>query len=117
MSHFAQIDQNDIVIQVIVIEQDVVNTGLFGDPSSFIQTSYNTFGGKHLSGGTPLRKNFAGIGYKYDRVRDAFIPPQQFQSWSLDEETCLWYAPMPMPNNGKAYQWDELILNWVEITF
>jgi hypothetical protein len=117
MSHFARIDKNFIVTEVLVIEQDVIDTGLFGDPSSFIQTSYNTFGGKHLLGGIPLRKNFAGIGYKYDVIRDAFIPPQQFQSWSLDEETCLWYAPTPMPTDGKTYVWDESILNWLELTF
>jgi hypothetical protein len=115
MTHFAKIDKNNIVTQVLVIEQDVVDTGLFGDPASFVQTSYNTFGGQHLTGGTPLRKNFAGIGYKYDLVRDAFIPPQPFQSWVLDEATCLWDAPVPMPTDGKAYQWDESLLNWVEI--
>jgi len=115
MTHFAHIDKNNIVTQVLVIEQDVVDTGLFGNPASFVQTSYNTFGGQHLTGGTPLRKNFAGIGYKYDLVRDAFIPPQPFQSWVLDEATCLWDAPVPMPTDGKAYQWDESLLNWVEI--
>ena len=115
MTHYAQVDENNIVVQVLVIEQDVIDSGLFGDPASFVQTSYNTFGGQHLLGGTPLRKNFAGIGYKYDPVRDAFIPPQPFQSWILDDTTCLWDSPVPMPTDGKAYQWDELFLNWVEI--
>lgn len=115
MSHFAQIDENNIVTQVIVIEQDVVDTGLFGDPASWIQTSYNTSGGVHLLGGTPLRKNYAGIGYTYDNTRDAFIPPKPYNSWVLNEDTCLWEAPTPMPNDGKIYNWDEESISWVEI--
>ena len=115
MSHFAQIDENNIVTQVIVIEQDVVDTGLFGDPASWIQTSYNTSGGVHLLGGTPLRKNYAGIGYTYDNTRDAFIPPKPYNSWVLNEDTCLWEAPTPMPNDGKIYNWDEATTSWVEI--
>ncbi len=75
MAHFAQIDENNIVINVLVIEQDMVDTGLFGEPSKWIQTSYNTYGGVHALGGTPFRKNYAGIGYTYDVSRDAFIPP------------------------------------------
>lgn len=116
MSHFAQVDENDFVIQVNSIEQDVINTGLFGDPASFVQTSYNTRGGVHSLGGTPLRKNFAGIGYKFDRIRDAFIPPQDYPSWILNEFSCLWEAPTPMPADGKPYRWDEATLSWVEIT-
>ena len=116
MSHFAQIDGNNIVTQVIVIEQDVVDTGLFGDPNSWIQTSYNTSGGIHLLGGTPLRKNYAGIGYTYDSTRDAFIPPKPFNSWTLNETTCLWEAPTPMPDDGKMYSWDEETTSWTEIT-
>jgi hypothetical protein len=116
MSHFAQIDGNNIVTQVIVIEQDVVDTGLFGDPNSWIQTSYNTSGGIHLLGGTPLRKNYAGIGYTYDSTRDAFIPSKPFNSWTLNETTCLWEAPTPMPDDGKMYSWDEETTSWVEIT-
>lgn len=116
MSHFAQIDENNIVTQVIVIEQDVVDTGLFGDPNSWIQTSYNTHGGTHLLGGTPLRKNYAGIGYTYDNTRDAFIPPKPFNSWTLNETTCLWEAPTPMPTDGKIYTWDEATTSWVEVT-
>jgi hypothetical protein len=91
MSHFARVE-NGTVVQVIVIEQDVLDTGLFGDPASWVQTSYNTYGGQHPEG-TPLRKNFAGIGYTYDPVRDAFIPPQPDLSWVLDENTCLWTQP------------------------
>jgi hypothetical protein len=116
MSHFAQIDGNNIVTQVIVIEQDVVNTGLFGDPNSWIQTSYNTSGGIHLLGGTPLRKNYAGIGYTYDSTRDAFIPPKPFNSWTLNETTCLYEAPTPMPDDGKMYSWNEETTSWTEIT-
>lgn len=116
MSHFAQIDENNIVTQVIVIEQDVVDTGLFGNPASWIQTSYNTSGGVHKLGGTPLRKNYAGIGYTYDSTRDAFIPPKPYNSWTLNEDTCLWDAPTPMPTDGKPYLWDEDTTSWVEIT-
>ena len=116
MSHFAQIDENNIVTQVLVIEQDVVDSGLFGEPSTFIQTSYNTQGGVHSQGGTPLRKNYAGIGYTYDAGRDAFIPPKPFNSWVLDEETCLYNAPTAMPSDDKRYTWDEDTTSWVEIT-
>jgi hypothetical protein len=115
MSHFAQIDGNNIVTQVIVIEQDVVDSGLFGAPTSWIQTSYNTIGGVHTLGGTPLRKNYAGIGYTYDSTRDAFIPPKSFNSWILNETTCLWEAPTAMPDDGKIYRWDEDTTAWIEI--
>lgn len=117
MSHFAQIDENNIVTQVLVIEQDVIDTGLFGDPASWIQTSYNTYGGVHTLGGTPLRKNYAGIGYTYDASRDAFISPKLFNSWTLNEDTCLWQAPTPMPvEEGKIFVWNEDTTSWVEFT-
>lgn len=112
MSHYAQLDENDVVTRVLVIEQDVIATGLFGDPNSFVQTSYNTLAGKHLLGGTPLRKNFAGIGYTYDRSRDAFIPPKPFSSWSLNEDTCQWDAPFPQPV-GTDSVWNEETLSWI----
>jgi hypothetical protein len=115
MAHFAQIDENNIVTRVLVIEQDVVDTGLFGEPSSFVQTSYNTFAGEHKLGGTPLRKNYAGIGYTYDSIRDAFIPPKPFNSWVLNEDTCQWDSPVAMPTDGKLYTWDENTMNWIEI--
>ena len=115
MAHFAQIDENNIVTQVLVIEQDVVDTGLFGEPSSFVQTSYNTHGGVHRLGGTPLRKNYAGIGYTYDLGRDAFIPPKPFNSWVLNETTCQWDSPVLMPTDDKMYSWDENTLSWVEV--
>lgn len=87
MAHFAKVEDG-IVTQVIVAEQDVIDSGLFGD--GWVQTSYNTFGGQHPEG-RPLRKNFAGIGYTYDAVRDAFIPPRpEGDGWTLNEDTCLW---------------------------
>jgi hypothetical protein len=116
MSHFAQIDENKIVTRVLVIEQDVVDTGLFGEPSSFVQTSYNTQGGVHKLNGTPLRKNYAGIGYTYDSSRDAFIPPKPYNSWVLNESTCLYEAPVAMPTDDKQYSWNEDTTSWVEIT-
>ena len=114
MAHFAQLDENNIVTQVLVIEQDVIDTGLFGEPSSFVQTSYNTHGGVHTLGGTPLRKNYAGIGYTYDSTRDAFIAPQPYNSWTLNEDSCVWEAPTAMPTDGKLYIWDEATTSWVE---
>lgn len=115
MSHFAQVDENNIVTQVIVAEQDFINSGAVGDPSSWIQTSYNTYAGQHKNGGTPLRKNYAGIGYSYDAGRDAFIPPKPFNSWTLNETTCLWEAPTPYPTDGKIYNWNENTLSWDEV--
>ena len=112
MSHFAKVIDG-IVTEVLVIEQDVIDTGLFGDPALFVQTSYNTRGGQHPEG-RPLRKNYAGIGYTYDAVRDAFIPPQPFASWALNEDTCLWECPIAYPDDGKVYIWDEDTMSWVE---
>ena len=110
MAHFAKVEDG-IVTQVIVAEQDVIDSGLFGD--GWVQTSYNTYGGQHPEG-RPLRKNFAGIGFVYDAERDAFIPPQNYPSWLLNEETCLWEAPSPYPDVEKLYGWDEETLAWVE---
>ena len=112
MSHFAKVE-NGIVTQVIVAEQNVIDSGIFG--GGWVQTSYNTHGGQHPEG-RPLRKNYAGIGYTYDSQRDAFISLQPFLSWILVEDTCLWAAPTPMPTDGKSYSWDEATLSWVEIT-
>ena len=115
MAHFAKVE-NGVVTQVIVIEKEVLDSGHWGDPASWVQTSYNTSGGVHSQGGTPLRKNFAGIGFTYDAQRDAFIPPQPFASWVLNESTCNWNAPTPMPVlNGKIFQWDEPTTSWVEV--
>ena len=114
MAHFAKVIDG-IVTEVLVIEQDVIDTGAFGDPSLWVQTSYNTHGGQHPEG-RPLRKNYAGVGFIYDAERDAFIAPQPFPSWTLDDETCLWDAPVPYPDDGKIYTWDEATLAWVEVT-
>lgn len=114
MAHFAKV-RDGLVIDVIVAEPDFFNTFVDSTPGEWIQTSYNTFGGVHKLGGTPLRKNYAGIGYSYDRTRDAFIPPKPFNSWVLNNDTCLWDAPVAMPDDGKPYQWDEATTNWVEI--
>lgn len=114
MAHFAHVNKDGIVDQVIVIEADVLATGLWGDPAEWIQTSYNTSGGQHPNG-SPLRKNYAGIGYTYDKTRDAFIPPKPFSSWVLNENTCLWDAPVPMPTDGKMYKWNEETISWVVV--
>ena len=111
MAHFAQVE-NGIVTQVIVAEQDVIDSGLFG--TGWVQTSYNTHGGQHPEG-RPLRKNYAGIGYTYDASRDAFIPPKPFASWLLNETSCIWEAPTPMPIDDKQYFWNEEQLAWVEV--
>lgn len=111
MSHFAKVE-NGIVTQVIVAEQDVIDSGLFG--TGWVQTSYNTHGGQHPNG-TPLRKNYAGVGYTYDPQRDAFIPPKPFASWVLNEDTCLWDAPVSIPNDGGLYKWNEETLAWEKI--
>jgi hypothetical protein len=116
MAHFAQIDENNIVTRVLVIDQETINTGAFGDPATWIQTSYNTRGGVHILGGTPLRKNYAGVGYIYDSTRDAFMTPKPFDSWVLDEDTCIWQAPIPMPDDGKRYFWNEADQIWIEDT-
>ena len=113
MTHFARI-QNNIVTQVIVAEQDVIDSGLFGDPASWIQTSYNTRGGIHVLGGTPLRKNYAGIGDTYDPVRDAFISPQPYPSWVLNEDRCRWESPIARPDDEYVWIWDEPTLSWIK---
>jgi hypothetical protein len=113
MSHFARVNAYGIVEQVIVAEQDFIDT--LPDATSWVQTSYNTNGGQHPEG-RPLRKNYAGIGFKYDVERDAFIPPKPYASWTLNEGTCLWDAPTPMPGDGKLYAWDEATTTWLEVT-
>lgn len=115
MSHFAKLDANNIVTFVTVGRQD--DDGKEAELSArtgerYVQTSYNTHGGIHTGGGTPLRKNYAGIGYFYDEQRNAFIPPQPFPSWRLNEDTCLWYPPVPYPDDGGVYQWDEEAQQW-----
>ena len=112
MSHFAKVLDGKVV-NVIVAEQEFFDTFVDSSPGTWLQTSYNTYGGKHPEG-RPLRKNFAGIGHTYDAVRDAFIPPQPYASWALDEETCLWQSPVAMPTDGKQYVWNEETLQWEE---
>jgi hypothetical protein len=116
MSHFAQIDENNIVTNVIVAEQDFIDSGAVGDPSKWIQTSYNTLAGEHRLGGTPLRKNYAGIGYTYHADIDAFVPPKSYASWVLNAEKGQYEPPTPMPTDGKTYSWDEDTTSWVEFT-
>jgi hypothetical protein len=111
MSHFARINKDNVVTQVIVAEQDFIDL-IEGE---WIQTSYNTYGGKHLLGGTPLRMNYAGIGYIYNREYDAFYPPQPFNSWRLRKDTFTWDPPVEYPTDGKEYIWDEESLNWKEL--
>jgi hypothetical protein len=123
MSHFAKVE-NGIVTQVIVAEQDFINTGAVGDPAAWVQTSYNTQGGVHRNGGTPMRKNYAGIGMVYDAGRDAFYAPQPYPSWTLDESTCYWAAPVAMPESiapteteaGTFWNWNEDTVNWEAVT-
>ena len=121
MAHFAELDENNIVLRVIVVsnadtsdvngvEREEIGVAfcrsLFGSSTIWKQTSYNG----------NFRKNYAGIGYLYDASRDAFIPPRPFLSWLLNEQTCLWEAPVAYPNDGKGYRWDEPTLSWIEVT-
>lgn len=113
MAHFAEI-VDGVVARVIVADtQEWCENNLGG---MWVQTSYNTHGGEHSQGGTPLRKNYAGIGYTFDAGRDAFIPPKPFESWVLNEDTCLWDPPVAMPTDGKQYTWSEDSQSWVEFT-
>lgn len=114
MGHYAKVN-NGIVEQVIVAEPEFFQTFVDSSPGEWIQTSYNTRGGQHPEG-RPLRKNYAGIGFTYDRTRDAFIPPKPYASWVLNETTCLWDSPVPYPTDGKRYMWDEATTSWIEMT-
>lgn len=114
MAHFAKVLDGKVV-QVIVAEPEFFTTFVDSSPGEWIQTSYNTYGGTHRNGGTPLRKNYAGVGFTYDHTKDAFIPPKPFNSWVLDEQTCLWNAPVSYPTDDKHYTWDEATTSWIEI--
>jgi hypothetical protein len=114
MAHFAKV-VDGLVTQVIVAEPEFFDTFVDSSPGTWIQTSYNTSHGVHLNGGTPLRKNYAGIGYTYDAGRDAFIAPKPFSKWVLNEDTCAWQAPTQMPNDGQNYAWDDTAGNWVVV--
>jgi len=109
--HFAKVT-NGIVTHVIVAENDFFDTFVDDTPGEWIQTSYNTLAGNHLTGGTPLRFNFAGVGYTYDSIKDAFIPPQPYPSWILNETTCSWQAPVAHPDDGLDYIWNEDTKSW-----
>ncbi len=119
MAHFARIVE-DVVTEVLVVSNDQEHRGQeflaedLGLGGVWLRTSYNTLGGIHTSGGTPFRKNYAGIGYTYDPVRDAFIPPKPFESWVLNEDTCLWEPLTPYPDDGQMYLWDETTVSWVQ---
>ena len=117
MAHFAKVE-NGVVTQVIVIDQETLNLGHWGDPSLWVQTSYNTQANKHTQGGTPVRGNYAGIGYTYDKVNDVFYSAQPFASWTISESTdWVWTPPTPMPvEEGKMYSWNEETKSWDEIT-
>jgi hypothetical protein len=118
MSHFAEINADNIVQRVIVAEQDFINSGAVGDSINWIQTSYNTIGGKHYDQDgnedsiAPLRKNYAGAGYTYDSDKDAFYSPTPYPSWTLNDTTCIWEPPVAYPSDGKRYEWNEETTAW-----
>ena len=118
MAHYAKVN-NGIVEQVIVAEPEFFETFIDTTPGKWIQTSYNTLGGVHydpITGepddGTPLRKNYAGVGFTYDAEKDAFISPQPYPSWTLNEDTCLWESPVAYPDDGELYTWNEETQSW-----
>ena len=124
MAHFAEIVDGIVLRVVVVNNADTASNGIEDSAigasfchnvlgGEWVQTSYNTSGGVHNGGGTPLRKNYAGIGYTYDTVRDAFIAPKPYPSWVLDEATCLWGAPVAYPSAGGPWRWDEATVSWV----
>jgi hypothetical protein len=114
MGNFAKV-RDGKVVNVIVAEPEFFETFIDDSPGTWIQTSYNTYGNQHKLGGTPVRGNYAGIGYTYDATNDVFIEPKPFPSWVLDESTWLWEAPIARPTDGKKYRWDESIINWKEV--
>jgi hypothetical protein len=130
MAHFAKLDQDNIVTTINVVhdnellvdgaenEQKGINflNTFFNTSDNWKQTSYNTFKGVHKLGGTPFRKNYAGIGDTYNEDKDAFISPQPYSSWTLNNDTCHWEAPVAYPDDGEVYNWNEEITNWEEIT-
>jgi len=122
MAHFAEIDENGVVLRVLVVDNAQENDGqnflanTLGLGGTWVKTSYNTIGGVHTSGGTPFRKNYAGVGYTYDSVRDAFIAPKPYPSWVLNEESCVYEAPVAKPTDGAIYTWNEETTSWDLIT-
>lgn len=122
IAHFAEINEDNVVVRVLVVSDDQEHRGEeflandLGLGGRWLKTSYNTVAGEHRNGGTPYRFNYAGINFTYDEKRDAFIPPKPFASWKLNEDTCVWDAPTPMPTDGKLYTWDEPTTSWKEVT-
>jgi hypothetical protein len=126
MAHFAKLGLNSKVIEVLLVdnnelldsnsnEQEVKGVDFLIKLTGYhfwAQTSYNTYGGVHSNGGTPFRKNYAGKGYTYDETRNAFIAPQPYPSWTLNEDTCIWESPTPYPDDGEMYTWNEETLTW-----
>ena len=121
MAHYAFLDNKNIVTEVIVGKNEGEEGIDWEQRYSEIRgqickrTSYNTRAGVHTEGGVPFRKNFAGIGFYYNSIRDAFIPPRPFESWLLNEDTCRWEPPTPHPEDGKFYDWDEITKSWVYV--
>ena len=130
MAHFAKLGTENIVLQIVVLSNNAILdedgkeseqigmdflNNLYKTNDVWKQTSYNTLGGVHRLGGTPLRKNYAGKGYTYDETRDAFIAPKPYSSWTLNEDTCNWEAPVAYPDDGKHYQWNEETTSWDEV--
>ena len=111
MTHFAKV-KDGIVTKVIVAEQEYIDNVVETEAGTWVQTSYNTHGGVHSLGGTPLRKIYAGIVYTYDADNDSFIPPKPFNSWILNETTCLWEAPVAYPDDDNRYTWNETNQTW-----
>ena len=121
MAHFAKLGKGNIVERVAVVSNDIATTeqegmnflnNLHQSRDVWKQTSYNTYAGQHKLGGTPFRKNYAGVGYTYDQTRDAFIPPKPFNSWVLNETTCQWEAPVAYPDDDNKYNWNEETQQW-----
>ena len=121
MASFVKLGKGNIVLKGESVSNDIATTeqagvdflnNLYNTRDVWKQTSYNTFAGEHKLGGTPFRKNFAGIGYSYDQTRDAFIPPQPYRSWTLNETTCQWEAPVALPDTENSYNWNEETQQW-----
>tara|TARA_R100000995_G_C3419962_1_gene93425 strand:+ start:205 stop:582 length:378 start_codon:yes stop_codon:yes gene_type:complete len=121
MAHFAKLGKGNVVEKIEVVSNDIAITeqagvdflnNLYGTNDTWKQTSYNTYGGVHKLGGTPFRKNYAGIGFKYNQIKDAFIPTKPYESWILNETTCLWEARVVKPDDGRSYDWNETNQTW-----
>lgn len=122
MGHYARVNAQNIVIEVIVADQEFIDSGAVGDPAEWLKTSYNTRGGIYYLPNSwepdpdqskAFRKNYAGVEFTYDPALDAFIPPKPYASWVLDEQTCLWQSPVPYPTDGRRYEWDEETKQWI----